>query len=228
MIFGILMFLIGALIFGPLIWVKSVMSRHASNRADYPGTGGELARHLLDKAELADIKVENGPGDFYDPDSKSVHLSKANFEGRSLTAVAVAAHEVGHALQDRDGYAPLKARQRIVRTAMHADQVATAAIFGLSILGSAAFSPRLLVFGLIIIIGAGLIRVVANLITLPVEFDASFNRALPTLASGYIPADDAPGARQILRAAALTYVASALISALNILRFLPMILRAFR
>ncbi len=196
MALGILLILFAALVFGPTFWVRSVMARYAAERADYPGTGGELARHLLDEAGLNDVAVENGPGDFYDPDAKTVHLSKPNFEGRSLTAVAVAAHEVGHALQDRDGYGPLKARQRIVRTAMRADRIATAAAVALSVLGGAAISPRMLVIGFVVIFAAGLIRVVANLVTLPVEFDASFNRALPILANGYIPPDDAPGARR--------------------------------
>lgn len=218
LIFGLLLLIV--LVFGPTLWVKRVMARHADPRADFPGTGGELARHLLDQAGLHEIEVEAAESDHYDPDQKAVRLSKGNFEGRSLTAVAVAAHEVGHALQDRDGYAPLAARQRIVRVAARLDQFASAAIFALSIAGGAAISPRLLLIGGLVILASGLIRVIANLVTLPVELDASFNRALPILASGYIPPDDHAGARQILKAAAFTYVAAALISALNVLRFL--------
>lgn len=209
-----------ALILGPTIWVRRVMARHADPRPDFPGTGGELARHLLDQAGLSEVLVEAADSDHYDPQEKAVRLSKDNFEGRSLTAVAVAAHEVGHALQDRDGYAPLAARQRIVQIAARMDQIGTAAIFALSIVGGAAISPRLLLIGGLIIIASGLVRVIANLVTLPVEHDASFNRALPLLASGYIPPDDHAAARQILQAAAFTYVAAALISALNVLRFL--------
>lgn len=218
MIIGLI--LLFALVFGPTVWIKSVMSKHGQDRSDYPGTGGELARHLLDEAGLQEVAVENGPGDYYDPEAKEVHLSKSNYEGRSLTAVAVAAHEVGHAIQDRDGYAPLMARQRTVKVAALVDQAASAAVFILSIFGGAALSPRIFLLGALIIVASGLIRVVANLVTLPVEFDASFNRALPTLANGYIPASDEAGARQILRAAALTYVAGALVSILNVLRFL--------
>ncbi|MGZ0187742.1 MAG: zinc metallopeptidase, partial [Alphaproteobacteria bacterium] len=80
--------------------------------------------------------------------------------------------------------------------------------------------PRVLMIGFAVIMLSGLIRVIANLVTLPVEFDASYNRALPVLATGYIPPDDQDAARQILRAAALTYVASALVSVLNVMRFL--------
>lgn len=209
-----------ALTFGPSIWIRRVMARHADPRPDFPGTGGELARHLLDEAGLAEVTVEEGPSDHYDPTAKAVRLSKDNHDGRSLTAIAVAAHEVGHALQDRDGYAPLKARQRIVAAAARVDQAAVAASFGLSVIGGAAVSPRILLFGALAILLSGLVRVVANLVTLPVEFDASFGRALPILASGYVPPDDQAAARRILRAAAFTYVAAALVSTLNLLRFL--------
>jgi Zn-dependent membrane protease YugP len=218
LIIGLVLML--ALAFGPSIWIRRVMAQHADDRPDFPGTGAELARHLLDQASLQAVVVEEGSGDHYDPDAKAVRLSKGNFEGRSLTAVAVAAHEVGHAVQDRDGYAPLIARQKIVAVASRADQIATAASFGLSIIGGAAISPRVLMIGFAVIMLSGLIRVIANLVTLPVEFDASYNRALPVLATGYIPPDDQDAARQILRAAALTYVASALVSVLNVMRFL--------
>ncbi len=209
-----------ALIFGPSLWIRSVMARHADPRPDFPGTGGELARHLLDEAGLQAVSVEASDSDHYDPNAKAVRLSRQNYDGASLTAVAVAAHEVGHALQDRDGYGPLGIRTRVVRVAIRADRIAMLATMGLSLLGSAAISPRILLFGAIAVVVSGLIRVAANLITLPVEFDASFNRALPILSSGgYIPPEDQPAARRILRAAAFTYVAGALVSMLNLMRF---------
>lgn len=77
------------LIFGPSLWIRSVMARHAGDRTDFPGTGSELARHLLDEAGLEAIPVEQAGSDHYDPQSKAVRLSKENFDGRSLTAVAV-------------------------------------------------------------------------------------------------------------------------------------------
>jgi len=215
-IFGLI--LLAVLLFGPTLWVRAVMARHATPRPDFPGTGGELARHLLDEAGLTGVAVETHESDHYDPNAKAVRLSPGNHDGRSLTAVAVAAHEVAHALQDRDGYSPLAARQRIVVLASRIDQFASAALLVLSVAGGAAISPRLLLVGGGLILASGMIRVVANLVTLPVEFDASFNRALPILAAGYVPADGAPAARQILRAAAFTYVAAALVSAFNLFR----------
>ena len=105
------------LIFGPQFWIKWVMEKHAKEQPEFPGTGGELARHLLDRAGLEGVKLERiDGGDHYSPEEKIVRLSARNFDGRSVTAVAVAAHEVGHALQHKDNYAPLMLRQKLART----------------------------------------------------------------------------------------------------------------
>ena len=113
-----------ALVFGPQLWVTATMRRHGAERPDYPGTGGELARHLLDEAGLQHVKVERiAAGDHYAPDDKAVRLSAANFDGRSVTAVAVAAHEVGHALQHAEGYRPLMLRQRLAGWAININRL---------------------------------------------------------------------------------------------------------
>ncbi|MDP4593361.1 MAG: zinc metallopeptidase, partial [Beijerinckiaceae bacterium] len=86
-----------ALIFGPQVWVQRTMREHAGERPDLPGTGAELARHLLDEAGLESVRVEmTEEGDHYDPQDKAVRLTDGNFHGRSVTAAAVAAHEVSH------------------------------------------------------------------------------------------------------------------------------------
>ncbi len=222
MLWLILILVIGTLVFGPTLWVRSVMKRHSGNRPDFPGTGGELARHLLDSADLTDVTVEQVPaGDHYDPAKKSVRLTKSNYTGRSLTAVAVAAHEVGHAIQDRDGYKPLHVRQRIIKIAALTDTIGSVVLFGLSFAGSAAAGPRVLLLGAIAVVLMGMVRVFANLITLPVELDASFNRALPILEHGrYIKREDLPAAKGILKAAAYTYIASSALQLLNFFRLL--------
>jgi Zn-dependent membrane protease YugP len=207
-----------ALFLGPSLWVQWVMRRHDTPRADFPGTGAELARHLLDEAGLEAVPIEESTSDHYDPEAKAVRLSKGNYHGRSLTAVTVAAHEVGHALQDRDGYAPLKARGGVVRAAIYADRAVSIGMVGLSVAGGIAVHPRLMLLGAVAIMLSGLLRVGANLVTLPVETDASFNRAMPLLGR-YLPPEDEPAVRRILRAAAFTYVAAALISVLNLFRF---------
>ena len=107
------------LIFGPQFWIKWVMEKHAKEQPEFPGTGGELARHLLDKAGLEDVKLERiDGGDHYSPAEKTVRLSQRNFDEKSVTAVAVAAHEVGHALQHKDNYAPLMLRQKLAGIAI--------------------------------------------------------------------------------------------------------------
>jgi Zn-dependent membrane protease YugP len=109
---------IAAIIFGPGLWVRRVLERYSVPADRYSGTGAQLARHLLDKHGLTDVVVESTPdGDHYDPEAKAVRLTPDKFDGRSLTAITVAAHEVGHALQDHEGYAPLKIRSQLVRDA---------------------------------------------------------------------------------------------------------------
>ena len=108
--------LILAVVFGPGLWVKRVLEKYSLPADRYAGTGAQLARHLLNKHGLEDVTVERTPeGDHYDPQTKAVRLTDDKFDGKSLTAITVAAHEVGHALQDRDGYAPLRVRGQLVR-----------------------------------------------------------------------------------------------------------------
>lgn len=211
-----------ALIFGPGLWAKWTLSRYSDDRPDFPGTGGELARHLLDEAGLNEVRVESIPrGDHYDPMAKAVRLESQHFDGRSLTAVTVAAHEVGHALQDRDHYLPLKARTELVRKIGPIQRLGSMIIFAGPVLALVSRSPWV---G-IITVGAGILTlatsVVVHLITLPVEFDASFKRALPLLEEGrYLEPEDMGPARRILKACALTYVASSLMSLLNLARWI--------
>ncbi len=218
----LLILLVLAAVFGPSLWAKAVLAHHADDRPDYPGTGGELARYLLDEAGLEEVALERtDQGDHYDPAAKAVRLTPDNLEGRSLTAVAVATHEVGHALQDRDGYVPLKTRTRLVKWIGPLQRVGSIIIFATFGLGAAAQAPGMAALG----VGAGIATmasaVVIHLVTLPVEFDASFNRALPILDRwGYLPQSDLPAARRILKACALTYVASSLASLLNLWRWI--------
>lgn len=222
-----MLFLIGgaallALAFGPGLWVKSVLRQHGRDRDDFPGTGGELARHLLDEMKLDEVKVElTEAGDHYDPAEKVVRLSKAHHDGRSLAAVAVAAHEVGHAMQDATGYVLLKRRTDMARATYWVEKLGGVVMLGAPLLALLTRSPA----GFVLEFAAGIAilgtSVLIHLITLPVEFDASFNRALKVLEIGrYIPDKDMPAARKILTAAALTYVAAACMSLLNVARWL--------
>ena len=214
-----------ALVFGPQLWVRRTMARHADERPDFPGTGAELARHLLDEAGLKDVKVETAgeEGDHYSPDDKAVRLSDLNYHGRSVTAVAVAAHEVGHAIQDAQGYKPLVWRQQLARQAQKAQAVGAVLIMASPLVFGLVRSPAVLVLELLAAFANMGTTVAAHAVTLPTEFDASFNRAMPLLKK-YIHENDLPAARQVLKAAAYTYVASALVSLLDVMRWL----RVFR
>ena len=104
-----------ALIFGPSLWVKLVMRRYSSEKPEMPGTGGELAKHLIERFSLKDVKVEvTELGDHYDPIEKKVRLSREHYESKSLTAIAIAAHEVGHAIQDQQGDKRLATRTKMI------------------------------------------------------------------------------------------------------------------
>ena len=113
----ILIILFAAIVFLPQWWIKRVLRRYQQPADRYPGTGAELARHLLDRLGLEGVGVEQGDpgGDHYDPEARMVRLSPENHDSASLTAVTVAAHEVGHAVQHADGYKPLVWRTRLVK-----------------------------------------------------------------------------------------------------------------
>ncbi|NIP18266.1 MAG: peptidase [Xanthomonadales bacterium] len=210
-----------AVVFGPGLWVRRVMARYSKPGDRYEGTGGELARHLLDRFGLESVSVEQTEqGDHYDPRDKAVRLTPDKHAGRSLTAVTVAAHEVGHALQDAEGYGPLKARTRLVTAARGAEKVGAGLLIAAPLIGLAtkaiSITGLMLLGGFMSLASAALV----HLVTLPTEFDASFRRALPILEKGgYLHPPDRPHARRLLKAAALTYVSASLMSLLNIARW---------
>ena len=222
---GILIVL--ALIFGPSLWVKLVMGRHSSEKPEIPGTGGELAKHLIERFSLKDVKVEvTELGDHYDPAEKKVRLLREHYESKSLTAIAIAAHEVGHAIQDQQGDKRLATRTKMVPVV---DKVArwSVVIISLSpIIGIVTRHP--IPFSLLLLIGLlGFIaRMMIHAVTLPIEFDASFSKALPLLKEGnYISQSDEKAVTSILRAAALTYVSAALADILNLGRWIVILSR---
>lgn len=199
-----------------------MLNQYNSEDEDYPGTGGELARHLLDRFNLDSVKVEiaDGTGDHYDPIEKSVRLTADKFEGRSLTAITTAAHEVGHAIQHAMNYTPFLWRMRLARAAIVAEKVGSFLLFAIPLLTLITRAPAT---GLIMFLAAMVTvgtSILLQLLTLPVEWDASFNRALPILKSGYIDSVQMPAARRILRACALTYLSSSLAGLLNFWRWM--------
>ncbi|MYL22667.1 peptidase [Halomonas alkaliantarctica] len=224
MIVVLIVFLLAIFVL-PNLWAKWVLRHHTRGRDDYPGTGAELADHLLRRLGIEGVKVERTEqGDHYDPEARRVRLSPEHYDGRSLTAVTVAAHEVGHAIQHFEGYAPLIARSRLVKLAQKAEKVGAILMMAAPFL----FILTRLPGGLALVVGMAVVSfgtaAVVHLVTLPVEFDASFNRALPMLKE-YVPPYDMPGARHVLTACAFTYVAASLAGIMNLGRWLVILRR---
>lgn len=215
------------IVFGPGLWVQRVLARYSRPEDRYDGTGSQLARHLLDASGLHDVSVEvTNLGDHYDPDSRTVRLTQDKFDGRSLTAITVAAHEVGHALQDHTRYGPLRWRTRLVKATRGVERLGAAVLLVSPFLGIVTRVPSLGLFtfaaGMLTLGSAALV----HFVTLPTEFDASFGRALPLLDHHKVlKTVDRPHAHRLLTAAALTYVSAALMSLLNVARWIAILRR---
>ena len=176
-------------------------------------TGAEVARRILDNNDLYDVKIEQVAGnlsDHYDPRSRVVRLSQGVYGSTSIAAIGVAAHEVGHAVQHASRYIPLKARNAIIPVTNFGSKLSVPLIF----IGAIAGMDYLINFGIILFASV----TVFQLITLPVEFNAS-SRAMVTLdEQGILGGEELRGTRKVLSAAALTYVAALIVSAMQLLR----------
>ena len=216
-----------AMIFGPSLWVKFVMRRYSTEKPEMPGTGGELAKHLIKRFSLKDVEVETTElGDHYDPIEKKVRLSREHYESKSLTAVAIAAHEVGHAIQDHQGDKRLATRTKMVPIVNLLARWSVVIISLSPVIGIITRHP--IPFSLLLFIGlSGFIaRMMIHAVTLPIEFDASFSKALPILREGdYVSQSNEKAVSHVLRAAALTYVSAALADILNLSRWIFILLR---
>ena len=227
MVYAVGVLIVLALIFGPSLWVKMVMSRYSSEKPGMPGTGGELAEHLIERFSLKDVKVEiTELGDHYDPIEKKVRLLPEHYESKSLTAIAIAAHEVGHAIQDQQGDKRLAIRTKMVPVVDKVARWSVAAIYLSPLIGIITRHP--MPFSLLLFLGlSGFIaRMMVHAVTLPIEFDASFSKALPLLREGkYVSQSHEKAVSRILRAAALTYVSAALADILNLGRWIVILFR---
>jgi len=221
---GILLLIV---IYGPALWARYTFKRYNKPSPHFPGTGAELARHLLNRFDLPHVKVEiTKIGDHYDPESKTVCLSPQYFEAKSLSAITIAAHEVGHAIQDAQNHPMLELRSRLVKIAMTAEKLGSIAIIAIPIITALTRAPSAGILLFIVAIGSMLVSTLVHLVTLPVEWDASFGKAMPVLKAGeYISENEQKAAKKILRAAALTYVASSLVSLLNVGRWIAVLWR---
>lgn len=200
------------------IYVKNSYNKYKYQSLKKRITGAEVARNILDKNGLADIKIVEIRGnltDHYDPKKKIVSLSSDIYKGDTIAAASVAAHECGHAIQHKEGYFFLKIRSLIVPVV----NVSTKIGYVVLMIGLLFSYYKIAVFGLILLLGMLLFQ----LITLPVEFNAS-NRARKQLTKLKIIAnDELDDSNTMLRAAALTYVASLITTLLQILRLALMV-----
>ena len=216
-----------ALIFGPTLWVKLVMRWYSSEKPEMPGTGGELAKHLIKRFSLKDVEVEvTELGDHYDPIEKKVRLLPEHYESKSLTAIAIAAHEVGHAIQDQQGDKRLATRTKMIPIVEKIARGSVAVISLSPVIGIITRHP--MPFSLLLFLGlSGFIaRMMVHAVTLPIEFDASFSKALPLLKEGnYVSKSNEKAVSRILKAASLTYVSAALADILNLGRWMVILLR---
>jgi hypothetical protein len=195
--------------------VSSTYKKYSKISSAQGITGEKAAKYLLQRNGVMDVEVEAVEGrlsDHYDPKSKKVRLSTDNYNGRSLAALAVAAHEVGHAIQDHNGYAPLKLRHAI----LPATNLGSWAAFPLFLIGFFFNTPLLMDIGIVLFAGV----VIFHFITLPVEFNAS-TRALAQLGdNGMLVQEEIRGARKVLSAAALTYVAATAVALIHLIRLI--------
>lgn len=227
MIYIVIVGILLILVYGPQLWVRSVLNHYNRNpEANFPGSGGELARHILDRYQLKEVTVEiTDKGDHYDPLNLVVRLSRDKFEGKTLTAITVAAHECGHAIQHAAAEPLFMWRTSLAKSAVWAQGLGSLLLFGAPVLVLLFRIPSVALFniaGAFLMIGYA---VVIQLMTLPVEIDASFNKALPILKSGYLNESQIAPAHRILRAAAWTYVAASLAGLLNFWRWLAVLRR---
>ncbi|AOM82825.1 zinc metallopeptidase [Salisediminibacterium beveridgei] len=195
--------------------VKSAYRKYSKIRSSSGMTGAQVARKILNDNGLFDVSIEPVKGtlsDHYDPRSKTVRLSEHNYYGNSIAGAAVAAHEVGHAMQDEENYAFLQFRHALVPVANLGSNMS----FIFIIAGIILSSQGMFLTGIIFMSFA----VLFQLVTLPVEFDAS-NRAMSNIVSaGVIRNDEERDTKKVLNAAALTYVAAALVAMMELIRFI--------
>ncbi len=215
------------ILYAPQWWAQYTFKKYSKTLDSLQGTGGELAQHLLERFEMSHVKVEktDPDSDHYDPNDQAVRLSPNNFDGKSLTAIAVAAHEVDHAIQHHRKEPLLMWRSRLAVFANSIQKFGVSAMMIMPVVTALTRAPAL--GGVLFAVGIGsmFMATLVHLVTLPVETDASFNKALPILEEGYIEAKDIPKVRQILRAAALTYLAGSLSSLLNLWRWIAILKR---
>ena len=195
------------------MWVNYVLKKNNKILSDMPFTGNQLGQKLLEENKLENVLIEPIKQiDHYNPIEKKVHISEDKLNKKSITSIAVVAHEIGHAIQDKENYKPLILRQKLIEKTMIFQRIGSfLLVIGLPSIFAFTKSPLITFIAAMIIMGCLSTNVLIHLITLPVEFDASFKRALPILKK-YVPKENMKQCRSVLRAAAFTYLAQSIVS----------------
>lgn len=209
------------LLMGIPLWAQAKVKKAYKKYSKVPNssgmTGAEVAQRILHDNGIYDVAVEPVRGqltDHYDPSKKVVRLSEGNYSQRTVAAQAIAAHEVGHAMQDAEDYAFLRFRSKLVPAATTGSNFS----FILILAGMLLQSQGMLLAGIIFMSAAVLFQVV----TLPVEFNASSRAMTQVVSTGIIKNNEEKETKKVLDAAALTYVAAALVAVLELVRFIAM------
>lgn len=195
--------------------VTSTFAKYSEWETSFGVTGNQVARDILSVSRIDDVAVEHVQGhltDHYDPRSKVLRLSDATDYSTSIAAVAVAAHECGHALQHAQGYAPLRLRSVLAPVTQFGSSISLPLIMiGLAMNFMGLVQVGIIAFSLVLVF---------QLVTLPVEFDASARAMRILEEQRLLTAEELPAARKVLNAAALTYVAASISTALQLIRFI--------
>ena len=212
--------------FVPTLWVKYTLGKHNDDLPNMPYTALEFGNELLKEKELNDVKIEDtNIGDHYDPNTKKVRVEPHRLDKKSITSITVTCHEIGHAIQDKENYKPLHRRQIIIEKTRWISKIGGGVLYlGIPVIIATQTLPLIRVC-LIVAFASVLINMIVHLVTLDVELDASFNRAMPILQKK-IPQEHHSACRSILRVCAFTYVIGSLTSILNV-RYIWFALRMF-
>ena len=211
----------------PIIWFNFVFKKNNKILEKMPFNGLEFGEQIIKEKNLSDVVIEGTKGgDHYDPNEKKVRVKQERLDNKSITAISVVCHEIGHAIQHNENYKPLERRQILVKNTAWISKLGGGILYiGLPTLFATGSFPLIRVC-LILVIFTIIINVLIHLVTLDVEIDASFNRALPILREK-VPSQYHEKCRSVLRAAAYTYVIGALRSVIS-LRYIWLLIMRLR
>ncbi|MDC2979569.1 zinc metallopeptidase [Pelagibacteraceae bacterium] len=207
--FYILPFLV---VFLPSLWVNYILKKFNVTFSDMPFTGKELGKKILEDQNITNVSINSIKQlDHYNPIEKKIHISEDKIDKKSITSISVVTHEIGHAIQDKENYKPLKLRQTLIEKTYVLQRIGSfLLIIGLPSIFAFTKNPFITFLAGIMIMGCLSTNVLIHLITLPVEIDAS-KKALNILKK-YVPNKNLKQCKSVLRAAALTYLAQSIIS----------------